>query len=398
MLSKHKLFRAQTNTSKKYMQNKHTGSHFKTRVVSGIALTGLVTAGVLISPLVQVVQAQDYQGQINALNQQSAEKQGSMNQLGNEAASLQDTISNLQAQINSLQSQIQINDAKRVDTIAQIAAAEAELAHQKTVLSDDLKAMYVGGQMSHLEQLATSKNLSDFADQEQYKSSVQHKIQNTLKSINELRAKLATDKTNLERMIADLSAMRATVASQQAEQARLLGLNQAQQNELDTQIKANSSKIADLRKQQAAENARLFGNRIPAGIPGGGGYPGRWAFAPMDSIIDSWGMYNRECVSWTAFKVAISGRYMPYWGGVGNAKQWDDNARAAGIPVDGSPREGDVAVSNNGTWGHVMYVEQVASDGSIYVSDYNQQYDGVYRAYWITGETVSARGLVFIHF
>lgn len=383
MLLKHNLLSA------------HTKNSVTTKVVSGLLLTGLVVGGVVLSPLVQ---AQDYQAQINALNQQSAQKQSSLNQLDNEAASLQDAIARMQAQINSLQAQIQINDAKRLDTIAQIAAAEAELAHQKVVLSDDLKAMYVGGQMSHLEQLATSKDLSDFADQEQYKVSVQHKIQNTLKSINELKVKLATDKVNLERMIADLSEMRAAVASQQAEQARILALNEAQQADLDSQIKANSSKIADLRKQQAAENARLFGNRIPAGIPGGGGYPGKWAFAPMDTIIDSWGMYNRECVSWTAYKVAVSGRYMPYWGGIGNAKQWDDNARAAGIPVDGNPREGDVAVSNSGTWGHVMYVEQVASDGSIYVSDYNQQYDGVYRAYWINGATVSARGLVFIHF
>ncbi len=109
-------------------------------------------------------------------------------------------------------------------------------------------------------------------------------------------------------------------------------------------------------------------------------------------------MYNRECVSWTAFKVYSSGRYMPYWGGIGNANQWDNNARAAGIPVDSNPRVGDVAVSHGGTYGHVMYVESVAGDGSIYVSDYNQQYDGLYREYWISAETVSKKSLVFIHF
>jgi len=209
---------------------------------------------------------------------------------------------------------------------------------------------------------------------------------------------LDADKTTLERMIADLSDMRTRVDGQRAEQARLLSLNQDQQTQLDNQIKANNTKISDLRKQQAMENARLGGGKIPAGIPGGGGYPGVWAFAAMDTIIDSWGMYNRECVSWTAYKVAASGRYMPYWGGYGNANQWDDNARATGIPVDGRPQSGDVAVSNSGTWGHVMYVESVAGDGSIYVSDYNQQYDGLYREYLISAETVRARGLVFIHF
>jgi surface antigen len=45
-----------------------------------------------------------------------------------------------------------------------------------------------------------------------------------------------------------------------------------------------------------------------------------------------------------------------------------------------------------------MYVEATGSDGSIYVSDYNQQYDGLYREYWISASTVQAKNLVFIHF
>ncbi len=366
----------------------------------GLSVIAVIGAGFLVSPLVH---ADRFTDQINSLNQQNSTKKENLGQLDNEAANLQDTIARLQAEIAGLQSQIVTNEAKRVETVAKIAEAEAELVRQKAVLGDNVKAMYLDGGMSKLEELATSKSLDEFANQEQYRVSVQNKIQATLTAINDLKTKLATEKVTLERMIADLQDMRGKVASQQAEQARLLALNQAQQSELDAQIRANNSKVGDLRKQQAAENARLFQGRngrgaIPAGIPGGGGYPGKWAFAPIDSIVDSWGMYNRECVSWTAFKVANSGRYMPYWGGKGNANQWDDNARASGIPIDGNPQVGDVAVSNAGRWGHVMYVEQVASDGAVYVSDYNQQFDGVYREYWISAETVAARGLQFIHF
>jgi surface antigen len=311
---------------------------------------------------------------------------------------LQDTISKLQAEIANLQSQISINEAKRQETVAKIAEAEANLAKQRSYLADSLKAMYVDGNISSLEMLASSQDISHFVDQEEYQNSIQGQVQSTLDSIKALRVKLDSDKVTLERMIADLNDMRARVGSQQAEQARLLNLNQQQQADLDAQIKNNTAQAMELRKQQAMENARLGGGKIPAGIPGGGGYPGKWAFAEMDTIVDSWGMYNRECVSWTAYKVYASGRYMPYWGGYGNANQWDDNARAAGIPVDGRPRVGDVAVSNSGTWGHVMYVEGVGADGSIYVSDYNQQYDGLYREYWISAGTVSGKGLVFIHF
>jgi surface antigen len=105
-------------------------------------------------------------------------------------------------------------------------------------------------------------------------------------------------------------------------------------------------------------------------------------------------MYNRECVSYTAFKVAASGRYMPYWGGYGNANQWDDNARAAGIPVDTSPRAGDVAISNRGTYGHAMYVESVNGNGTINISQYNAALDGRYS----TRSGMDPSGLYFIHF
>lgn len=356
---------------------------------------GLSVIGLVASP---AVFADRFQEQINELNQQNAVKQEGLNALGSQAASLQDQIAILQADIAALQNQIQANETKKAETLVKIAQAEAKLAENKQYLADSIKAMYVEDEMSSLEMLATSRDLNDFVDQKQYHSSVQDKVQETLVAIDLLKKQLDTEKTNLERMIADQIGMKARVAAQQAEQARLLSLNQAQQSELDGQIKANSAKVSDLRKQQAMENARLASGKIPAGVKGGGGYPGVWAFAPIDSIVDSWGMYNRECVSWTAFKVASSGRYMPYWGGIGNANQWDDNARRAGIPVDGNPRVGDVAVSNSGYYGHVMYVEDVASDGSIYVSDYNQQYDGLYRTYWISGGTVAARGLVFIHF
>lgn len=104
-------------------------------------------------------------------------------------------------------------------------------------------------------------------------------------------------------------------------------------------------------------------------------------------------MYNRECVSYTAFRVAASGRNMPYWGGIGNANQWDENADRAGIPNDGNPRAGDVAISNRGAYGHAMYVESVNANGTINISQYNASLNGRYST-----NTIDPSGLVFIHF
>ncbi|MDB5185787.1 MAG: hypothetical protein JWL85_310 [Candidatus Saccharibacteria bacterium] len=349
----------------------------------------VLISGFVLSP---IVQADRFQDEINALNAENSVKQGEKRQLAVEADSFESTIAALQGQISGIEGQIRSNQDKMGNLQIQINEAEAELAKQKKLLGENIKAMYLEGQITTLEMLASSKDLSEYVDKEQYRDSVKTKIKKTLDKINLLKAELKKQKDQLERLINEQKAMQADLASQRAEVERLLNLNASQRSALDTQIKGNNSKIVELRRAQAIENARLFGNGLirtdRCDI-----YPQRWCNAPMDAIVDTWGMYNRQCVSWTAFKVAMSGRHMPYWGGYGNANQWDDNARAEGIPVDRNPREGDVAVSNSGYYGHVMYVEAVYGDGTLLISQFNADWNGTYSM-----ARINVGNLVFIHF
>jgi surface antigen len=123
----------------------------------------------------------------------------------------------------------------------------------------------------------------------------------------------------------------------------------------------------------------------------GGGYPDKWCRKPLDTVVDQWGMYNRECVSYTAYRVALSGRSMPY--GFGDANKWPDAARAHGIAVDVTPRVGDVAILPGGEHGHSMYIERVNPDGTVLVSQYNKNKTGTY-----SQENVATTGFVFVHF
>lgn len=353
-----------------------------------------------------LVLASHLSDEISSLQEQNSENKAASNALAAEASSYQDAIDKLEAQINGLQQAIVANQQKSNELQIQIDANQKELDYQKYVLGQNVKAMYLEGQISTLEILASSKNLSEFVDKEQYRLSVQNKVRDTVDKITKLKLELEQQQRALESLIADQERQRQDLATVKSEQSQLLAYTAGQKAVFDSQIKTNNAKITDLKRQQAIENARLFGSTPGTGANCGGGYPGSapgpwgpWGCNyPLDYNIDNWGMYNRECVSYTAFKVAASGRYMPYWGGRGNAKLWDDNARAAGIPVDNNPRDGDVAISNNGYYGHSLYVEQVSDDGSIYVSDYNRQWDGKYREYWMSASTVAAIGLVFIHF
>jgi surface antigen len=149
--------------------------------------------------------------------------------------------------------------------------------------------------------------------------------------------------------------------------------------------------IEKLQAQQVAANRNLGGS-IYTGDAAHGGYPAKWDNAWQDSQIDSWGMYNRECVSYAAWKVYQTYGSMPYWGGVGNANQWVRNARNAGITTSAVPQAHTVAISMRGYYGHAMWVEKVQGD-MIYVSQYNYDLNGHYSEMWI-----SSANLTYIYF
>lgn len=360
-----------------------------------LGVSVLIVAGLVGG--VSLAHADQFDDQINALRQQNAGAQTALTGLQAQAGSYQDAINQLQAQINAIQSQINANQALQAQLQQQIADAQAKIDQQKQYLSADIQSMYENGQLSTIEELATSKNLGDYVDQEEYRIAVQGKVNDLIKQIADLQAQLQRQKTQLDTLIDSQKQQNAQLASAQSQQQQMLSYNQQQQADYNNQISSNSSKIADLRRQQAILNSRYNIGDFK-GDPGNGGYPSAWANAPQDSLIDSWGMYNRECVSYTAFKVhqdflaGKNNRDMPWWGGVGNANQWDDNARAAGIPVDGNPTPGSIAISNAGFYGHAMYVAAV-NGNQIYVQQYNASLNGTYSEGWRY-----ATGLVFIHF
>lgn len=385
------------------MQNLKTSKLKESKILRGMAMLAIASIFGLSQIAPVLVFADQYQEQIDAINAQNAQKEQKQGVLGVEAASLGEAISKLQAQIDASQARINKLNGEITALRGQIKEAEIELAKQKKLLGESIKAMYVSGEISTVEMLASSKDLSDFFDKQQYQESVRSKIKNTLDKVTQLKLELNTKKQRVEKSLAEQESLRTQLASQRAEKDRVLSLNQQQQQKLENEIQQNNERLSQLRAEQAAAYAaylaRNSGSSYGVGEPGNGGYPSIWANAPQDSMVDDWGMYNRECVSYVAWKVDSTGRYMPYWGGVGNAYQWIQNAKNAKIPVDNNPRVGSVAVWDSydglGFLGHVAYVEVVNGDRSIEVSQYNFIHGQFSRMHVTAGEV---NNLDFIHF
>lgn len=352
-------------------------------------LTAVVLGGATI--IGGTVKADQFDAQINALQQQNNVALAQANSLAATAASYQQAVDQLQQIINGLQANI-VNTQNQIDALQQqIVQAQAELDHERAVLGENIKTMYLEGNVTTLEILASSKDLSDFVNKQEYRNSVSNKIKSSVDKINELKAQLMKQQHDQQSLLADLQTQQTQKQSEENQQAQLLAYTESQKAAYDQQISSNNSQIASLRAQQAALNRQLGG--VPtAGDPGHGGYPSAWSNAPQDSTLDSWGMYNRECVSYTAWKVYQTFGYMPYWGGSGNANQWPGDAARAGIATGSTPRVHSVAIWNVGAFGHAMWVEGV-SGNTIYVSQFNYDYTGHY-----SEMSISASGLTYIYF
>jgi len=369
-------------------------------------ITVTVALVAMLAGIVQPVSASSYSAQIQDLQNQNTSNQSSRSNLQSSAATLQGQIDALQTTIATINDQIATNQTRQAEVNQQIADTQAKITQEQGILSDSVRKLYIQNDMSMLEMMASSKNLSDYVDREQYTVAAQTSVKKELDKINALKAQEQKQKKQVDGLLADNRAMQSQLTKQKAQVDNLLAMNETQQAAYTASIAANNSKITDLEQKQAAENAAFLKQAqrspsssatqvaAPAGISPVNGYDYPYAYAPWpNDIPDPWGMDERQCVSYTAWAVSASGRTMPYWGGRGNANQWDDNAEAAGIPVDSNPRAGDVAIKNAGTYGHAMYVNSVNSDGTINISQYNAAWTGTYST-----ATIDPSGLVFIHF
>lgn len=363
-------------------------NHLKTKLLSAIGIIAIfVSLAVVAFPT--PVKADQFDEQIAALKKKVQDTQALADSKSAEVNTLKGKLASIEADINAAQQQLNLTRLEIKRTQAEIDENNRQLATQQDILRDNLKTIYKEGDISPIEVLASSKNLSDFVSQQQYLSAIKRKVDENIIKIENLKKELDSKKNQLNAQSAQQETVVNQIATKRAEQQSILARTQGEESNYLSVIKEDNAKIADLRRQQAAIIASYSSNVRYGGT---GGYP--WAGAPFpNSMPDPWGMYQRQCVSYTAWKVASTGRNMPYWGGRGNAYQWPGNARASGIPVDGNPRVGDVAISSAGYYGHAMYVEAILGNGKVRVSQYNANWDGAYSV-----SDVSTAGLQFIHF
>lgn len=341
--------------------------------------------------------ATDYTSQINALKEEITTYQNESARLQSEANTLQNELSALSVQKSQLQAQIDLNTAQVAQLEQEIAETQEEINYQKDLLANNLVNLYVDNTVSPLEMLASSDNISEYIDKQEYREAIRSSLQDSIAEVKDLEQQLNDQKTETERALADQQAQKEQLTATEEEQSLLLAQTQGQEEAYQQLTADKEAELTAAYAAQAEEMRRLASGSIYTG--GTGGYPWAGVGGSVSTYYhcfgyDNWGMCIRQCVSYAAWKVYATRGYMYYWGGHGNAYLWPSNARAEGIAVDSTPQVGDIAYWPVGTYGHVMYVEKV-NGSSIEISEYNYV-PGEY-SYRVVNN-YSSLGYQFIHF
>ncbi|MFZ2836122.1 MAG: CHAP domain-containing protein [Candidatus Saccharimonadales bacterium] len=359
---------------------------------SFVAKASLVAAAVLmaVSGPVQmgsVARADQYDDKINAIQKQVSGYQQEAVRLQSEAKTLQGTISQLNAQKSAIQAQINLNQTKYDQLIAQITETEKKIKNNQDALGETLANLYVDEDISPLEMLASSSNISEYLDKQEYRNSIRDTLTQKITEIKQLKKDLDQQKLDVEKVLVEQRQSREELASKEAIQQKLLA--DTNNNEQAYQGLISSSQDQIKKYQQAQEelrNRQGIGSGSYVSVGGSGGY--RWANAPYpcwdsNACADPWDLFYRECVSYVAWRLDNQGYGVRQFNGSGHAYQWPSTTSGYTSQTSGIPHKGDAAILAAGeggaAWtGHVMYVEEVYGDGSIRVSEYNWSGRGTY--------------------
>lgn len=348
----------------------------------------------------QSVSADKYDDQIAALQQAVSNYQAQADILNSQAATLQNALAQLANDKAALQAQIDVNQAKYNQLVAQIADTEKKIKDSQDALGTTIANLYVDSSVTPLELVASSKNISDFLDKQEYRNSVRDQLTSAIAQIKTLKAQLDQQKVDTQKVLADQQSAKNDLVTKENEQQNLLSKTNNSEAAYQSMISSSLSKIAAAKAAQAEMAARAKSTGGYSVVSSGslseytalwapnsctmGGAGGWQSYGGADGNGgDGRGYGCRQCASYVAWKIAtVTGKYYQ-WGNGGN---FANAAIKAGYQDLGhNPDSGSIAVMW-GDPGHVAWVEKVAGN-QVLVSQYNWQINGQYGIYsemWVS--------------
>jgi surface antigen/peptidoglycan hydrolase CwlO-like protein len=331
--------------------------------------------------------ADKYDDQIRALQNEIDSYKPRMYELRSQFTSLLTEIQAIDSQKQIILKQIELNQAKFNKLTEDIARTEKQITDSKAVLGKILADLHVDSSISPLEMLASSHNVAEYVDKQEYRNTARDRLNATIEKIKQLKKELDQQKVDVQRVLADQENSRQALQAKENERNAILAQTQGEENNYKQIVSGRESqKLKVQQQQQAAMEAALFragGGRGPVVLPGtSGGYPWNNSNCYVDGSAmshggidgagtDGMGYGCRQCTSYAAWRAYKESGYAPaYWG---DAVDFPSKGAGAGFTVSTTPRERSIAVmTSSGRPGHVAWVESVdPGSGTMIISQYN---------------------------
>ncbi len=203
----------------------------------------------------------DALGQQQSIRQQQSQAEGRLNQLKFTTDRLKAEVAQLNTQVAAAdtnlkakqqaysQAQMQVQAAEK-----ELAQKEAELEKRREALAKRLKGIYENGQVSYLELLFQSSDLTDFMTRLEYLGKLVMNDQNILAGIQEQKAQIATKKNELVAKRDQAAKLQVQAASAKTD----LDRKKVQyQKALADNKAAEQDALDDIEKLEAASNALI---------------------------------------------------------------------------------------------------------------------------------------------
>jgi len=148
------------------------------------------------------------EARINALNQDIANYKAEATRLNAEAQTLRSVLAKLSGEKAVIQSQIDINQAKSDQLAIEIADTEKKINDNKDALGVTIANLYVDDNVTPVEIVFGSQNISDYMDKQEYRNSVRNELVSTIAKIKELKAALEVKRAEVEKILGDQKSAR----------------------------------------------------------------------------------------------------------------------------------------------------------------------------------------------
>lgn len=353
----------------------------------------------------QPVKADQYSSKIQALRNRVAEYEKESNALREKADTLRNVLNQLSNDKAKIQAEINLYQAEHDQLVAEIKETQGRILDNQKTSGDLIVRSSLSSDVPLIVRIASSQNIADYIDGEASRISVRDSIVQKTEENEKLKVELEKKRTEVKKVLDAQKLKRDEFAAKEATQQQLIAETNNSEANYQKRIKDSKAQIKDLERartelQRLRQQGAGGGTYVTVG--GSGGYPWAGVGYPCWSAAcaDPWQLYYRECVSYVAWKLSSQGYGVKGFSGAGHAYQWPSTTSGY-TSQSSSPRRGDAAVFpayvNGAAWtGHVMYVEDVYSNGTIRVSEYNWDGNGTYSERELTSSEYG--GTVFITF